>query len=49
MSPPMHHPSHVRSGFPECWYSWRHQMAAFREDYDVVAMDMRYGHEVSRT
>ena len=29
-------------GFPECWYSWRHQIAAFRDTYDVVAMDMRY-------
>lgn len=28
-------------GFPECWYSWRHQMAAFGQDYDVVAIDMR--------
>lgn len=28
-------------GFPECWYSWRHQMAAFAKDYDVVAIDMR--------
>lgn len=28
-------------GFPECWYSWRHQMTAFAQDYDVVAIDMR--------
>jgi pimeloyl-ACP methyl ester carboxylesterase len=21
-------------GFPELWYSWRYQMAAFAEDYD---------------
>eukprot|EP00878_Enallax_costatus_P025057 GHUV01026778.1.p1 GENE.GHUV01026778.1~~GHUV01026778.1.p1 ORF type:complete len:334 (+),score=82.34 GHUV01026778.1:1021-2022(+) len=28
-------------GFPECWYSWRHQMVAFQDDYDVVAIDMR--------
>lgn len=28
-------------GFPECWYSWRHQMVAFQNDYDVVAIDMR--------
>ena len=30
-------------GFPECYYSWRHQMAAFggeRGAYDVVAVDM---------
>lgn len=29
-------------GFPETWYSWRHQMAAFNDgSYDVVAIDMR--------
>lgn len=28
-------------GFPECWYSWRHQMTAFAADWDVVALDMR--------
>eukprot|EP00877_Chromochloris_zofingiensis_P006577 jgi/Chrzof1/2172/Cz11g04270.t1 len=28
-------------GFPECWYSWRHQMKEFADDYDVVAVDMR--------
>ncbi len=28
-------------GFPECWYSWRHQMAALADDWDVVALDMR--------
>ncbi len=28
-------------GFPECWYSWRHQMAALSEHYTVVAPDMR--------
>ncbi|GAX76007.1 hypothetical protein CEUSTIGMA_g3450.t1 [Chlamydomonas eustigma] len=28
-------------GFPECWYSWRHQMEEFKDDYDTVAMDMR--------
>lgn len=31
-------------GFPEFWYSWRHQMEALRKDYEVVAIDMRgYG------
>lgn len=28
-------------GFPECWYSWRHQLAALGERYRVVAPDMR--------
>ena len=28
-------------GFPECWYSWRHQLAALGERYHVVAPDMR--------
>jgi pimeloyl-ACP methyl ester carboxylesterase len=28
-------------GFPECWYSWRHQLTAFGEDFTVVAPDMR--------
>ena len=28
-------------GFPEFWYSWRHQMAEFASDYHVVAIDMR--------
>lgn len=32
------------SGFPEFWYSWRHALAAFCDDYDAVALDMRgYG------
>ncbi|KAL4431408.1 hypothetical protein ABPG75_006664 [Micractinium tetrahymenae] len=31
-------------GFPEFWFSWRHQMEHFRKDYEVVAIDMRgYG------
>jgi pimeloyl-ACP methyl ester carboxylesterase len=30
--------------FPELWYSWRHQLAEFQEDYHVAAFDMRgYG------
>ena len=32
-------------GFPECWYSWRHQLAALAEaGFRAVAPDMRgYG------
>jgi len=31
-------------GFPELWYSWRHQLKEFSKDYWVVAVDMRgYG------
>ncbi len=28
-------------GFPECWYSWRHQIAALAPHYRVVAPDLR--------
>jgi epoxide hydrolase 4 len=28
-------------GFPEFWYSWRHQIDEFAEDYKVVALDLR--------
>lgn len=28
-------------GFPECWYSWRHQLMALGDNYTVVAPDMR--------
>jgi pimeloyl-ACP methyl ester carboxylesterase len=28
-------------GFPEFWYSWRHQLVALADDYTVVAPDMR--------
>jgi pimeloyl-ACP methyl ester carboxylesterase len=28
-------------GFPEQWYSWRHQIATFAPDYRVVAPDQR--------
>jgi pimeloyl-ACP methyl ester carboxylesterase len=32
-------------GFPECWYSWRHQLTALTEaGFRVIAPDMRgYG------
>ncbi len=28
-------------GFPDYWYTWRHQMEALAGDYQVVAIDMR--------
>ncbi|MGF1538083.1 MAG: alpha/beta fold hydrolase [Elainellaceae cyanobacterium] len=28
-------------GFPEFWYSWRHQIREFSQRYKVVALDMR--------
>ncbi len=28
-------------GFPEFWYSWRHQIPAFATDYQAVALDLR--------
>ena len=31
-------------GFPELWHSWRWQLEAFQQDYEVVAFDLRgYG------
>ncbi|OQV11892.1 Epoxide hydrolase 4 [Hypsibius exemplaris] len=31
-------------GFPEFWYSWRHQLSYFKKNYRAVAIDMRgYG------
>ncbi|KAG7305674.1 hypothetical protein JYU34_009783 [Plutella xylostella] len=31
-------------GFPEFWYSWRHQITEFNKDYWCIAIDMRgYG------
>jgi len=28
-------------GFPECWYSWRHQIRHFSDRFRTVAIDMR--------
>ena len=28
-------------GFPDFWYSWRHQMQALKDHYQVVAIDQR--------
>jgi pimeloyl-ACP methyl ester carboxylesterase len=28
-------------GFPDFWYSWRHQMEGLKNDYQVVAIDQR--------
>src|SRR5207247_9594852 len=28
-------------GFPECWYSWRHQIAALAPRFRAVAPDLR--------
>ena len=28
-------------GFPDFWYSWRHQMAGLSQDFQVVAIDQR--------
>ncbi len=28
-------------GFPDFWYSWRHQMQGLQDDYQVVAIDQR--------
>jgi epoxide hydrolase 4 len=28
-------------GFPECWYSWRHQLEFFSSRYTCVALDLR--------
>ena len=32
-------------GFPDFWYSWRHQMDRLKSDFHVVAIDQRgYNH-----
>ena len=28
-------------GFPDFWYSWRHQMEGLKDNYKVVAIDQR--------
>ena len=28
-------------GFPDFWYSWRHQMEGLKDNYRVVAIDQR--------
>jgi epoxide hydrolase 4 len=28
-------------GFPEFWYSWRHQLKEFSKDYHCIAIDQR--------
>src|SRR5258707_12896554 len=28
-------------GFPECWYSWRHQLPVLGRRHHVIALDMR--------
>jgi len=35
-------------GFPECWYSWRHQLAALAPRFRVVAPDLRGYNESER-
>lgn len=35
-------------GFPECWYSWRHQIPALAEHFSVVAPDMRGYNETDK-
>lgn len=36
-------------GFPESWYSWRHQIEALARQYHVVAPDQRGYNETERT
>lgn len=35
-------------GFPEFWWSWRHQIEAFADDYTVVAPDLRGYNETEK-
>jgi epoxide hydrolase 4 len=35
-------------GFPECWYSWRHQIPLLAEQFTVVAPDMRGYNETEK-
>ena len=35
-------------GFPEFWYSWRHQIEALSANYQVVAIDQRGFNESGR-
>lgn len=35
-------------GFPEFWYSWRHQLREFKDDYRVVAVDLRGYNETDK-
>ncbi|MFZ5632861.1 MAG: alpha/beta fold hydrolase [Bacillota bacterium] len=35
-------------GFPEFWYSWRHQMAGLKDHFRVIAPDMRGFNESDR-
>ena len=35
-------------GFPEFWYSWRHQIPEFAHDYKVVALDLRGYNEIDK-
>ncbi len=36
-------------GFPDFWYSWRHQMEGLQDEYQVVAIDQRGYNPVSYT
>src|SRR5882762_5275688 len=35
------HPIVFLHGFPQFWYSWRHQLAEFAADHLVIAADLR--------
>ncbi|MCH2656709.1 MAG: alpha/beta hydrolase [Dehalococcoidia bacterium] len=36
-------------GFPDCWYSWRHQIKALSTQYHVIAPDLRGYNETDNT